>query len=127
MLTLLTSPAIHAEEHASTKKLVGNALALNLVRQLFNLGAIDAARAPGTKKPADVVSEQFFIPPLSPSLSFKLSGFKFRLPYLAPDEPFPLYVSVFHSNLLISLLSRSTILSSYSLSCSQDPPFPCSL
>jgi ATP-dependent RNA helicase A len=46
---------IHAKEHASTKKLVGNALALNLVRQLFSLGAIDAARAPGTKKPADIV------------------------------------------------------------------------
>lgn len=46
---------IHAKEHASTKKVVGNALALNLVTQLYELGAIEPARAPGTKKPADVV------------------------------------------------------------------------
>lgn len=48
-------PAIHAKEHASTKKVVGNALALNLVTQLYEMGAIEPARAPGTKKPADVV------------------------------------------------------------------------
>ena len=77
VLTSLSSPAIHAEEHASTKKLVGNALALNLVRQLFNLGAIDAARAPGTKKPADVVSEPFLIPPLALLTFSSLSLFVF--------------------------------------------------
>ena len=48
-------PAIHAKEHAGTKKLVSNALALNLVTQLYRLGAIEAARAPGTKKPANEV------------------------------------------------------------------------
>ena len=62
------SPAIHGKEHASTKKLVGNALALNLVRQLYHLRAIEAARAPGTKKPADIVSNLTLSPSPSPSL-----------------------------------------------------------
>ena len=56
LLVCCSAPALHAKEHASTKKMVGNALALNLVQQLFSLGAIDAARAPGTKKPTDTVS-----------------------------------------------------------------------
>ncbi len=54
-LTSLPPAAIYAKEHAGTKKLVGNALALNLVTQLYRMGAIEAARAPGTKKPADQV------------------------------------------------------------------------
>ena len=49
------SLAIHAQEHAKTKKVVSNVLALNLVTQLYKMGAIEAARAPGTKKPADEV------------------------------------------------------------------------
>lgn len=49
------SSAIHAQEHAKTKKIVSNVLALNLVTQLYKMGAIEAARAPGTKKPADEV------------------------------------------------------------------------
>ena len=54
--SLSPSPlAIHAKEHASTKKLVSNSLALNLVTQLYQMGAIEAAKAPGTKKPADLV------------------------------------------------------------------------
>lgn len=55
LIVIPLPPAIHAKEHASTKKVVGNALALNLVTQLYELGAIEPARAPGTKKPADVV------------------------------------------------------------------------
>ena len=53
MITLFL--AIHAQEHAKTKKVVSNILALNLVTQLYKMGAIEAARAPGTKKPADEV------------------------------------------------------------------------
>ncbi|MCG8624258.1 MAG: hypothetical protein MJE68_19975, partial [Proteobacteria bacterium] len=49
------SSAIHAQEHAKTKKIVSNVLALNLVTPLYKMGAIEAARAPGTKKPADEV------------------------------------------------------------------------
>lgn len=49
---------IHAKEHAGTKKLVSNTLALNLVTQLYRLGAIEAARAPGTKKPANEVEQK---------------------------------------------------------------------
>lgn len=47
--------AIHAKEHAKTKKIVSNVLALNLVTQLYRMGAIEAARAPGAKKSADQV------------------------------------------------------------------------
>lgn len=50
-------PAIYAKEQAKTKKLVGNVLALNLVSQLYQMGAIEAARAPGTKKNEIVVCE----------------------------------------------------------------------
>ena len=48
-------PAIHAKEHAKTKKVVSNVLALNLVTQLYKMGAIEAARPPGAKKPSDEV------------------------------------------------------------------------
>ena len=35
---------------------MSNALALNLVTQLYGMGAIEAARPPGAKKPTDEVS-----------------------------------------------------------------------
>ena len=41
--------AIHGKEHAGTKKQVGNKLALNMVSQLYRMGAIDAVR-PTAKK-----------------------------------------------------------------------------
>ena len=60
LLLSLSSPsllitAIHAREQANTKKLVGNVLALNLVTQLWKMGAIQPAKAPGAKKTATVV------------------------------------------------------------------------
>ncbi len=49
------STAIHAREQANTKKTVGNVLALNLVTQLYRIGAIQPAKAPGAKKSAAMV------------------------------------------------------------------------
>lgn len=54
-------PTLHktitAKEHASTKKQATNALALNLVVQLYRLGVIEAARAPGAKKASEQAVE----------------------------------------------------------------------
>jgi len=47
---------VFAKEDGGSKKQVSNAIALSLVEQLFRLGAIDPARAPGTKKQAQQVS-----------------------------------------------------------------------
>ena len=55
---LLHHAAIFAQEHSGTKKGASNALALNLVRQLFQLGVIDAGRAPGEKKQSKQVCMQ---------------------------------------------------------------------
>ena len=48
--------AIYAKEHAGTKKQAGNGLALQLVKQLYHLGIIEARRAPGEKKKVDQVT-----------------------------------------------------------------------
>ena len=48
--------AIYAKEHAGTKKQAGNGLALQLVKQLYHLGIIEAHRAPGEKKKVDQVT-----------------------------------------------------------------------
>ena len=50
---LLSWLALHAKEHAGTKKQAGNGLALQLVSQLYQLGIIEAHRAPGEKKKVD--------------------------------------------------------------------------
>lgn len=42
-------PAVHGKEHARTKKLASNGLALQLVTQLYHLGVIEAHK-PGEKK-----------------------------------------------------------------------------
>ena len=49
------SPAIHARETASTKKVVGNVLALNLVTQLYKMGAIEAVKPPTSKSQENMV------------------------------------------------------------------------
>ena len=53
---LLSWLAIYAKEHAGTKKQAGNGLALQLVSQLYQLGIIEAHRAPGEKKKIDQVT-----------------------------------------------------------------------
>ena len=47
--------ALHSKEHAGTKKQAGNALALELVTQLYHLGVIEACKGPGDKKAANQV------------------------------------------------------------------------
>ena len=51
-------PAIHAREQAATKKLVSNVLALNLVTQLYRLGAIEPVKPPGAKKSETLVCRE---------------------------------------------------------------------
>lgn len=50
------SEAVYAKEQAGTKKQVGNKLALNLVSQLYKMGAIEPCKAPGSKKKESMVS-----------------------------------------------------------------------
>jgi len=42
--------AIHGKEHSGTKKQVGNRLALNLVSQLYKMGAIEPCKVQSKKK-----------------------------------------------------------------------------
>ena len=47
---LLSWLALHAKEHAGTKKQAGNGLALQLVSQLFQLGIIEPIGLEGRKE-----------------------------------------------------------------------------
>ena len=52
----LFSLAIHGKEHAGTKKQASNGLSLQLVSQLYQMGVIEAHRAPGEKKKVNQVA-----------------------------------------------------------------------